>query len=218
VLRAKLWICVKLYFTVVKLYFTVLAYCTKAWAQTPTQMNLVECILNNTIQYNAVLSYTPHVAYSQTIRRRQHWQHCISVMERLKKFVLSLNCLHIPYSLFFDVFTYNTFFNNFYYFLNFYLQYDIILYDLLLYYYCIFYLLSLWRMLLLEQLSLPFYSCQAVWPLYCDDLLLYCLAKKNLIKQFYCSFIERANNICARGPWLSHPVPTAIHTPDLLTM
>ena len=25
----------------------------------------------NTIQYNAVLSYTPYVAYSQTIRRRE---------------------------------------------------------------------------------------------------------------------------------------------------
>ena len=26
----------------------------------------------NTIQYNAVLSYTPYVAYSQTIRRRKN--------------------------------------------------------------------------------------------------------------------------------------------------
>ena len=34
------------------------------------QFSLYKSNIYNTIQYNAVLSYTPYVAYSQTIRRR----------------------------------------------------------------------------------------------------------------------------------------------------
>ena len=47
---------------------------------------------SNTIQYNAVLSYTPYVAYSQTIRRR-----CLPTCEVIAEYLQTLQWTHANY-------------------------------------------------------------------------------------------------------------------------